>query len=549
MNDTSPVTSSTKPIGLALVRERPPVWHWRRAVKRIFASALLAPLAALGLTLGLLAVTSAVLTLAPAYSGGLITLQVLLTLSCVAMVVLVVRAIRRELLMPLAELRSWALEIQSGNLDARISEPAHGEFAELARDINDVGEALLICNSKMEAEVQRQTQRLAEKTRYLEILYDVTASINAARNIDDLLERVLHTLREIVEARAACVRLCTESGQMRLVASVGLGDEVVARERVLPLDQCVCGQAITNGDVRVQPDMNRCTEMVGRKFFDSDKIQMVAVPLLYRGRTVGAYNLFVDSEDVTTCEDMSDLFTTIGRHLGTAIEKARLDDEAKRLSIMDERTRLAHDLHDSLAQTLASVRFQVRVLDQTLHQGDESTLWQELERLETSLDEAHTELRQLIAHFRAPVTDYGLVPSIEQMISRVCKDSCINVFVQNEWENAKLPVETEMQVLRIIQESLNNVCKHSRAQNARVMLRNDGDSNFRVLIEDDGVGFQKRVMKGPPGEHIGLSIMQDRARHLGGKLQIESEPGEGTRIVLTFRRAQGRGEVRSQVSR
>ncbi len=106
-----------------------------------------------------------------------------------------------------------------------------------------------------------------------------------------------------------------------------------------------------------------------------------------------------------------------------------------------------------------------------------------------------------------------------------------------------------MQVLRIIQESLNNVCKHSRAQNARVMLRNDGDSNFRVLIEDDGVGFQKRVMKGPPGEHIGLSIMQDRARHLGGKLQIESEPGEGTRIVLTFRRAQGRGEVRSQVSR
>ena len=189
------------------------------------------------------------------------------------------------------------------------------------------------------------------------------------------------------------------------------------------------------------------------------------------------------------------------------------------------------------------------MLDQTLHQGDESTLWQELERLETSLDEAHTELRQLIGHFRAPVTDYGLVPSIEELISRVCKDSCINVFVQNEWENARLPVEAEMQVLRIIQESLNNVCKHSRAQNARVMLRNDGDGKFRVLIEDDGIGFQKRVMKGPPGEHIGLSIMQDRARHLGGKLQIESEPGEGTRIVLTFRGDQGRGESRSKASR
>jgi two-component system nitrate/nitrite sensor histidine kinase NarX len=548
MNDTSPVTGSTKPIGLAPARERS-VWHWPRAVNRVFASAMFAPLAALGGTLVLLAVTSAMVARAPAYSGGLIALQAMLALIGVTMVALVVRAIRRELLAPLADLRRWALEIQSGNLDARISEPARGEFAELARDINDVGEALLICNSKMEAEVERQTQRLAEKTRYLEILYDVTASINAARNIDDLLERVLHTLREIVEARAACVRLCTESGQMRLIASIGLGDEVVARERVLPLDQCVCGQAITNGDVRVQPDMSRCTEMVGRKFFDSDKIQMVAVPLLYRDRTVGVYNLFVDDEDITACEDMRDLFTTIGRHLGTAIEKSRLDEEAKRLSIIDERTRLAHDLHDSLAQTLASVRFQVRVLDQTLHQGDESTLWQELERLETSLDEAHTELRQLIAHFRAPVADYGLVPSIEELISRVCKDSGINVFVQNEWENAKLPVETEMQVLRIIQESLNNVCKHSRAQNARVMLRNDGHGNFRVLIEDDGVGFQKRVMKGPPGEHIGLSIMQDRARHLGGKLQIESEPGEGTRIVLTFHGDQRRGEGRSKASR
>lgn len=548
MNDTSPVTGSTKPIGLAPARERP-VWHWQRAVRRIFASAMFAPLAGLGLTLGLLAVTSAVLARVPAYSGGLIALQIMLTVVGAVMIALVVRAIRRELLAPLADLRRWALEIQSGNLVARISEPARGEFAVLARDINDVGEALLICNSKMETEVQRQTQRLAEKTRYLEILYDVTASINAARDIDDLLERVLHTLREIVEARAACVRLCTESGQMRLVASIGLGDEVVARERVLPLDQCVCGQAITNGDVRVQPDMSRCTEIVGRKLFDSDKIRMIAIPLLYRDRTVGVYNLFVDEEDITACEDIRDLFTTIGRHLGTAIEKARLDEEAKRLSIMDERTRLAHDLHDSLAQTLASVRFQVRVLDQTLHEGDESTLWQELERVETSLDEAHTELRQLIAHFRAPVANYGLVPSIEELISRVCKDSCINVFVQNEWENAKLPVETEMQVLRIIQESLNNVCKHSRAQNARVMLRNDGDGSFRVLIEDDGVGFQKRVMKGPPGEHIGLSIMQDRARHLGGKLQIESEPGEGTRIVLTFRGDQRRGEGRSMASR
>ena len=103
----------------------------------------------------------------------------------------------------------------------------------MARDINDVGEALQICSSKMEAEVQRQTERLAQKTRYLEILYDVTASINAARSIDDLLERVLYTLRDIVDARAACVRLCTDDQEMRLIASIGLSKDVAAREQVL----------------------------------------------------------------------------------------------------------------------------------------------------------------------------------------------------------------------------------------------------------------------------------------------------------------------------
>ncbi len=547
MNDTSPLTSSTEPVGLASVPERP-AGRWRKTSNRLLASPVFAPLTGLGAVLALLAVTSALLARAPAYSGGLMALQLVLAIAGVVMIALVVHAIRNELLVPLADLRRWALEIQSGNLVARVSEPTRGEFAELARDINDVGEALLICNSKMEVEVQRQTQRLAEKTRYLEILYDVTACINAARNIDELLERVLHMLREIVDAHGACVRLCTENAQMRLVASVGLSDEVVARERELPLGSCVCGQAIANGDLRMQPDLVHCSKIVGSKFFDSDRVQMIAVPLLYRDRTVGVYNLFIDHEEVTAFEDMRDLFTTIGRHLGTAIEKARLDEEAKRLSIMEERTRLAHELHDSLAQTLASVRFQVRVLDQTLHEGDESTLWQELEGVENSLDEAHTELRQLIAHFRAPVANYGLVPSIEQLVARVCKSSCINVFVQNGWEKTKFPAETEMQVLRIIQESLNNVCKHSRAQNARVMLRNDGDGNYRVLIEDDGTGFQKRVMEGPPGEHIGLLIMQDRARHLGGKLRIESEPGEGTRVVLTFRADQQRGEKRPSVS-
>jgi two-component system nitrate/nitrite sensor histidine kinase NarX len=120
-------------------------------------------------------------------------------------------------------------------------------------------------------------------------------------------------------------------------------------------------------------------------------------------------------------------------------------------------------------------------------------------------------------------------------VARFRRSIGINVFLQNEWGQARLPAETELQVMRIVQESLNNIRKHSKAQNVRVMLRNDVSGEYLVLVEDDGIGFDGPVVEGPAGgEHIGLLIMQERAQRIGGDLRIESEAGEGTRVVLTF---------------
>ena len=494
-----------------------------------------ASLVGLLVVLCLLLVTGLLMVRLPGHVGSLWGLQIVLVLTGILLVGLVVVFMRRHLLEPLASLRDWALRMQGGELSARIPEPAHGGFAELARDINDLGEALQICSNKMEAEVRKQTERLAQKTRSLEILYDLATTINVSRDLDDLLKRFLDTLMEVVNARAATVRLLSENGQMRLIASIGLDDEVAEAERLLPLDRCLCGDAIAAGDIRYQEDVRQCDEIAGGLLLgDAVKVHMIAVPLQYRGQIMGVYNLFVHEPGVVAREDIKELLSSVGRHLGIAIEKARLDDDAIRFSVMEERTRLAHELHDSLAQTLASLRFQVRVLDETLHQGDEAALWQDLERVENSLDEAYTELRELIAHFRAPGVTRGLIPAVEELVNRLRRESGIHIFLQNQWGHVRLPADSEMQIMRIVQESLNNVRKHSNAQTVRVMLRTDGNSDFCVLVEDDGVGFDRPIMEGPPGEHIGLSIMQDRARQLGGELRIESEPGDGTRVLLTF---------------
>jgi two-component system nitrate/nitrite sensor histidine kinase NarX len=447
----------------------------------------------------------------------------------------------RDYVEPLIYLRDWVLHMRGGNLAARIPVPAHGEFAELAQDLNSLGEMLESLSRDTEQQLQHYTEHMAQKTRSLSVLYDVAASINVSRDLDDLLTRFLHTLTEVVGARAAAVRLLTRDGQMRLVASTGLDDEMVEREKVLPAQSCLCGKAVTGGDLLFQSDMAPCSKRVGRSFFNGEELSMLVVPLQYRGRTLGVYNLYVNKDTFDQREDLKELFTSIGRHLGMAIDKARLDEETNRLSIMEERTRLAHELHDSLAQTLASVRFQIRVLDETLHQGDEATIWQELERIESSIDEANTELRELIAHFRAPLGARGLIPAIERTITRFrqeCKDT--HVFLQKEWPDRPLPSEHEMQVLRIVQEALANIRKHAQANTVRVMLRGDEQGNYMVLVEDDGEGLGERSRSDSPGEHVGLSIMQDRARRIGGRLRIESEPGEGVRVILTFHQPEQR---------
>ena len=199
---------------------------------------------------------------------------------------------------------------------------------------------------------------------------------------------------------------------------------------------------------------------------------------------------------------------------------------------LEERTQLANELHDSLAQTLASLKFQIRVLDDTLRQDSESAVWQEMERIESSVDEANVELRELIAHFRAPLSRHGLIPGIRRLLSRLRQETGTETVLQNQADDAELSSEEEAQVLRIAQEALANVRKHSRANMVRVLLSCDSIHRLRLIIEDDGVGMVMHLDQQETEGHFGLAIMRERAGTIGAELMIESEPGDGTRVVM-----------------
>lgn len=501
---------------------------------RLWGSPIYIPLFALALVFVGMVATSIWLLVNPLTNNVGILIILATFLFGIGVLVYLHFTVQKNLLSPLASLQDWANNLQRGKLSARL--PKHGSqvFDDLAKQINQLSDKLQALTEDMQSQVKKQTLHIAQKTRSLEIIYDVAASINVSRDLDDLLTRFLHTLKDVVKARAAVVRLVTDDNQMRLVASTGLSPEVIEREQLIPAASCLCGSALDEGSVQYQFNIEKCDKIIGHSFFDDDNVAMIAVPLQYRDKTLGVYNLFIDNDMVSDVAEVNDLLTSIGRHLGMAIDKARLDDETNRLSIMEERTRLAHELHDSLAQTLASLRFQARVLDENLRKGEEPAVWHELEKIEINLDEAYSELRELITHFRAPIDKRGLVPAVEHLTKRFKAQTGIHIFLQQEWNIVQLPPSIEVEVLRIIQESLNNIRKHSQAHTVRVILRSSPQGECHILIEDDGVGMEGSDGKDKTIDHYGLNIMQERAKRINGVLKIESEPGEGTRITLTF---------------
>ena len=454
----------------------------------------------------------------------------------IALLVLLFRQVWSELLQPLLRLCNWADLMRGVNLDARVEFKRSSDFTELARDINMLGNMIKNLSRDTELQLQKHTDHITRESRSLAILYDVASSINLSHDLNELFDKSLQSLCQNLNARAGIIRQLKVKNKNEIAAEFGKINHTFlsSADRFL---------SIQNPDNKTDLEqVYRVDRLASETVFGADsyvdgnddgELLVLSILLQYRSDILGAIHLFFRDDASFDLDSYSALLISIGQHLGSAVEKFRLLEEESELLVMQERTRLSHELHDSLAQTIASLRIQIRVIDETFHSNDEKSIWHQMERIEYTIDQANNQLRELITHFRMPINEQGLIPSIETSIRQTQEEMGIPIYFQNEWPQQEFSEDVELNVLRIVQECLVNIRKHSRAEVVRVLLSNR-NGEFIVLIEDDGIGFEENAVVSQHGRQLGLYILRDRAREINARLDIESEPDDGTRIHLQF---------------
>jgi len=381
------------------------------------------------------------------------------------------------------------------------------------------------------------------KLQALSIISEVSASLADEDDVEEMLGRFLGTMLRLAHASAGAVRVLTTDGRhLRLVGARGLPAEVVERERVVPIDCGQCGLAVRDNRTRYEIDLHDCAVRTGHAYFDRDCQAMVVVPLQHGGRLLGTYNLFLP-EQFELPEEVVVLFRSIGEHLGMALENARLKRENLRIALMNERQMMAAEIHDSLAQTLAYMKMRVALLQDALGGGENERAGKYSGDVAQALDMAYGQLRELLTQFRNRMDPLGLVHALHEMAAGFQDRTGIVLEFDNRVSDLRLSVDQEAQVFFIIQEALANVVRHSGATRAKLSLEGAGDY-YVATVEDNGRGGQGffAIANRTSGfeehprlrDHFGLTIMRERARKIGGRIEVANLPQRGFRVRLAF---------------
>ncbi len=442
--------------------------------------------------------------------------------------------VQRSVIEPLAGLGAAARRIGQGDLATPVETHGPAEIALLASAFNQMRLDLDASRRETQAWAEELEVRVAQRTQALEALYAVSRDISSRLDLDHVLGQVTAQARQLLDAKVAFLCLLDESRQgLTLSAHDGPPGSVQgvysSLKNQLTREILNCGSALPCG---VDGCAGRC-----KIIQPAYQISHLAAPLRVGENTIGALCVGSDQPEAFGIEE-ADLLGKLASAAAVAMENARLYAQAERAAMLEERQRIAADMHDGLAQTLGYLGLTVDQLSASAGPDappGNSHVLRQLRQLRAGIDQAAREVRQAIANLQE-----GPPPpcSLEERIAGIVRELALAHNAEIIWQPAPctppvVPADHGEQIAYIVREAALNAIRHGQARQIRVCLDFQGETGV-LSIEDDGCGFDPRVSPADGRQHFGLDIMRARAARLNGLLEICSRPGNGTRVELTW---------------
>ncbi|MDQ6820308.1 MAG: GAF domain-containing sensor histidine kinase [Actinomycetota bacterium] len=365
----------------------------------------------------------------------------------------------------------------------------------------------------------------------LKAVSDAVLAVASNLSVDEVLQRLVHGARELAGARYAALGIPDGEGGFRRFLVSGMTDELVQAMGPLPRTHGMLGAILEQSHPYRTHDIHRDPRFQGwwpRRH--PDMRSFLGVPIVAPDGVIGAFYLTEkEGAEAFGARDQQ-LIELLASHAAIAITNARLYEQSQELSVISERNRLALELHDVVSQKLFSLMLTAEAAAAQLDR-DPAAARTQLERLRELARQALEELRALILGLRPPELERdGLEGTLRKEVAMLSRVHDVAIDLQVDQHDAGLSSDRDLAVLRIAHEALQNALRHAGAKHVVLRLRRRADS-LTIEVIDDGVGFDPASGE-VRSRHLGLTSMEERARELGGTLEIRSAPGAGTTVVL-----------------
>ena len=364
-----------------------------------------------------------------------------------------------------------------------------------------------------------------------EALSDAVLAIAAEHAVEPVLQKLVDAARELAGARYAAIGVPDGDGGFGQFITSGMSDELIASLGELPRTHGLLGAMLESDVAQRATDIRRDPRFRGWwPDAHPSMSSFLGVPIVARGAVAGAFYL-TDKEGADTfSDDDQALIETFAAHAALAIENARLHERSRELSIVEERNRLARELHDAVTQKLFGVVLAAQSGAALLHRDAEAAGTQ-LRLVGELASEAMDELRSVIVHLRPPALESeGLAVALGKHVDVLRRAHGLAIELDVAGDH-RVAAGIETDVFRIAQEALHNALRHAGAGHIAVRLRCE-DERLELTVSDDGAGFDVGAVR---SRRLGLTTMAERARAVDGDLELRSSPGAGTTVRLVVR--------------